>query len=191
MNSSALFYFLSFLITCFICYWMLLRKKKVCCALTEEDLKPFFEKLDLEGEEKVRKHWLTILAFSSLYSVILFLNNDWTDHTGDSYNFLISLLKGIGMVTPGTLITYYFAYKKRGTAWLLVQLITIPIAIVIFYFTTYPEVTTSQLVFFVLDFFIEGYYWFCSLKLFKVNSERKHQKALAIKAKLEVKASSI
>lgn len=185
MNSSFLFYFLSFLITCFIIYWVLLRKKKVCCALTEEDLKPFFEKLDLAGEEKIRKHWLAIFAFSSIYSIILFLNNDWTDHTGESFNFFISLLKGLGMILPGTLITYYFAYIKRGTVWLLVQLITIPIAIVVFYFTTYPEVTPFQLAFFAFDLFIEAYYWFCSLQLFKVNSARKHQKALAMKAKLE------
>lgn len=185
MNSSVLFYFLNFLVTGFIIYWVLLRKKKARVALTDDDLKPFFEKLDLAGEEKVRKRWLTILGVSSLYSVILFLNNDWAENAGDSFNFFISLLKGLGMVLPGTLITYYFAFKKRGTLWLLVQLITMPIAVVIFYYSYYPELTASQLAFFVFDFFIEGYYWFCSFQLFKINSARKHQKALAIKAKLE------
>ena len=183
MNSSPLFYLLSFLLTCFIIYWGLLRKKGT--ALTEEELKPFFEKLDLAEEEKVRKRWFNVLVFSSFYSVILFLNNKWAEDAVNPFIFSISLLKGIGIVLPGTLITYYFAYKKRGSFWLIVQLITIPIAVVIFYLTYYPELTTSQLAFFIFDFFIEGYYWLCSFKLFKVNSARKHQKALAIKAKLE------
>ena len=108
---------------------LLLRKASRYLAerllLPDDNIPLYLHRLDVEKENKIRKLWLISFILANLFS-IYFPFVTWVNSAGISpfLAFAIALLS----VIPSIWITYYCAYLKRGSAFLLYLIISIPVS---------------------------------------------------------------
>ena len=177
------------LIAYYICKLFLKEEKKAeeQIVFVDADLKPLLKPLDLENEEKVRKSWLRAFFIStSLSTLILVLEKIESPLT--PWVFFFHLFFSLLGVSIFIWITYYCAYKKRGTAWLMFQLIMSPIAnligsckALIYDSTEFGYIVTALGL--IPGMIVAAYYWINCLRLRRVNLARKEYEKLAQKIK--------
>lgn len=189
---------LVFLLIAFGLYKLLKSKSKKSesrQALSEEDLKPFLSGINLDSEEKVRKQWLVSLfiftGISALSSLITYFGEssfkELSEYTGIAFSILFGLFVSAVALIPLFWITYHCAYKKRGTAWIMWIMISLPLGelsdIAKGGWSQSAEWDSTGWIMVMTFLVVEVYFWINCLRLRRVNSEREYQKVLALKAK--------
>lgn len=176
---------LVFLLMSFGIYKLLKRKKNASKRpkVSEEDLQPYLQDIDVKKEKKVRKRWLTIFCIIQFLNFLFFFLHFSIDGFTESpsnkeltfmlvFFFLFSAL----IVMPVFWITYHCSYKKRGTKWLMFILILTPLAGA----ARILSGEESQMLA-TVDVAILAYYWIHCLRLYKVNALRKQKTKIALK----------
>lgn len=164
-------------------------------SLSEVDLKPFLETLNLEIEEKVRKQWLiSFFAFTGISALsILFTYfgggafNEFSKNTSPAFGVVCGLLIVSLALIPRFWIIYHYSYKKRGTAWLMWTMILLPLGELVDIgkgrWNEVAELDCLGWFIFITFLGIEVFFWINCLRLRRVNADRKYQRVLALKAK--------
>lgn len=107
------------IITCAFALYLYRRFKK--SGLTEEDVQPYLQNLDLEKEKRTKKQWLITLISMNLISIpiVIFVLNHVFNLLGTyatmpwfAYIFIPFILITIVMTVCSL---YYCTYKKQGT----------------------------------------------------------------------------
>ena len=170
---------------------LLLRKASSYLAerllLPDDNIPLYLHRLDVEKENKIRKLWLISFILANLFS-IYFPFVTWVNSVGISpfLAFAIALLS----VIPSIWITYYCAYLKRGSAFLLYLIISIPVSIVILsmnelirpLFIWSSHLKISGILYLAALIF----FWTSSIKIRRVNLNRRyHINALALTEKFK------
>lgn len=107
-------------------------------SLSKTDLNPYFDGLNFDIEEKVRKQWLiSFFLFIGMTFVSIFFEgfgvgafNGFFENTNldfSDFSVISSLIFSCLNLLLWGWITYYCAYKKRGTGWLMWIMITLPL----------------------------------------------------------------
>lgn len=146
--------------------------------ITESELKPFAETINLEKEDNVRKLWL--VSFLAYSIVTVFNTYSALEDLQTTLDVSSLIIMAITRIIPWFLITFYCSYKKRGTGWLLWILISLPIREFIpllIALKLSPAWDTFTMVLIGLIF------WNNSIRLLKTNSTREYTKVLAFKNK--------
>ncbi len=173
-------------------YWQYRKKKAVLkkqAQLTEELQNPFLDEMSRENETRIRKHWLiTLCLYTATFFIPLFefpfqeLFNEFSW----MIQIVLAIVFGIFFILasfPWFWIAYYCAYKKRGTAWLLWTIITIPLGEVIMIISGEHWIQTHtwssfHLFHVIASLSCEAIYWVNCLRLYKINSAREDQMLL-------------
>jgi len=169
------------------CIYKLLRRRSKNSgkqqSLSEGDLKPFLESLNVDLEEKVREQWLiSLFAFQGISALSILLTyfrddafNEFSVNIGPGFSvvfgFFICSLSSI----PWFWFTSHCPYKRRGTAWLMWTMILLPLGHGGWNHVAAEWETFGRL--------IGLLYWINCLPLYRVNSAREYQRVLAFKAK--------
>lgn len=198
MDTDILIYSLAFFGIAFAIYKIYKWRSanaKIDQSLSDTDLKPYFDSLNLEFEEKARKQWLAI--FLTLNGFI-FLNSIYHIYNGDTFlklsekfgvifPLIFAILCFLLIALPILWFTYYCAYKKRGTALLMFIIVTYPLELI---FNIGYNLWTHAAAWDIFGWILTGIslgldvlLWIASIRLWKVNTARKHQKILAFQAK--------
>lgn len=155
--------------------------------LPDDNISLYLHKIDVKKEDKVRKLWFISFILTNVFAVYpSYLSNLNSGKFGPALALLITFLSLI----PGIWIAYYCAYKKRGSAFLLFLIITIPLS---YFFLTVNEFikplftwTNTFKLYVVFYLLTVVYYWINSIKLRKVNLTRRyHKNALALQELFE------
>jgi hypothetical protein len=153
----------------------------------------YLKPIDEIKEAKTKKRWLTTYILTYLFSIIstfsIWLNISTPQPIAAKiltlFFYLISLALSFW-------ITYHCAYKKQGSAFLLLLLITIPISTIVtlvsqlnqtFY---WPQFSLLTLILLFINFGLNALFWVVSFELRKVNLVRRyHLNALILKEKFQ------
>lgn len=163
--------------------------------LTDDELNPFLNTLNLDVEKKVRKQWLvSFFAFTGIHALSAFLAyigdgaySMVSENTSPALSVIFGIFISFFILIFWFWITYHCAYKKRGTAWLMWTMISIPLR-------ELADIGKGEWKhaaewdsfgwFMVITFIgIEIFYWINCLRLRRVNAAREYQRILALKAK--------
>ncbi len=170
---------------------MLLRKASRYLAdrllLPDDNIPLYLQKIDTVSEDNIRRLWLISFIVTNLFAAYFsFLSNMNSIKAGPLLASIITLLTLI----PSVWITYYCAYYKRGSAFLLYLIISLPLS---FFFLGMNELikpifmwTAPLKISGLLYFPTVIFFWICSIKLRKVNLTRRyHKNALALREKFK------
>ena len=189
-NTTTLIVLLIYALIALSVYWQYRKKKDILkkqAQLIEELQHPFLDETVRENETKVRKHWLIALCLYTATFFIPLFKPPFFPELFDAFSLTIQIALSIVFGTffilacfPWFWIPYYCAYKKRGTAWLLWSIITIPLGEVIMVILDEHWILASAWSSFHIFHAIaytscEAIYWVNCLRLFKVNSAREDQ----------------
>jgi MFS family permease len=186
---------ITFLLLPVLCLFVpvyLRHRKNKKYPISEEELRSYLNNAQIEHEARVRKQWLvsfsTLIMISIVSSMALWLvpSPVLTEPTPDAIEQpAIACVLSIGCILACSLIGYYCAYKKRGTVWLLLSIISIPTGIVSpFLARTEPLPSgLAEWMAFSMIAGIEMWLWANCIRLRKVNGVRKTQVKLARKNK--------
>ena len=190
---------LVFLLVCFGLYRLFKTRSKKSTSqqkLSEEDLKPFLDVLNLDMEEKVRKQWLislyAITGISAFPIILTYFGgdggfNEFSENTSPTFSIIFGLFISSLALIPWFWITYHCSYKKRGTAWLIWTMISLPLreleSIGKGEWHQVSEWDSLGWSMVIMSLGIKVFYWINCLQLRRVNSVREHQTILALKAK--------
>ncbi len=169
-------------------------KKRV--FFPNDELSLYLAPLDIKSEEKIRKQWLWTFLISTLFSLAPFtviVSNPQLQAQIPYQNapLFYAVMFSVMLVAMAMVLwlVYYCAYKKRGTALLLIILISIPFAQINFYSMNfsksynYSNLTTTLL---FIGNAIQIVYWFTSLRLRNANLKRRyHESALRLQEKFK------
>lgn len=163
-------------------------------SFTSDEVKPFLDQLDPQHEKRVRKFWLVsfllAIAFTIITNLIEFIGLGLsTEATSKSiFNQLITVLAQI----PVFWMLYYCAYKKKGTALLMLSISIRTIILVMTFFEIWNHtglLDPSSWLFIALLLPIDVFFLVTSINLYKVNSKVEYQIVLALKHKYGVSAN--
>lgn len=168
-------------------------KLKTRILLPSSDISIYLKPIDEIKEAKVKKEWLTIfiLTYLSSFISIFFV---WSNISSLQPNFFkITLLFIYGIIFSLSLwITYHCAYKKQGTAYLLLLLISIPLSIGFSLFSQlqqplyWSQFSKLTLILLFINYGLNALFWIESFKLRRINLIRRyHQNALTLKEKFQ------
>ena len=146
-----------------------------------------FDKTYVEKEEATRRMWLTSLLVNvgiTMINTLLLIfaekpeSFDFIEYTGP-LPFIVGSIFFVSLICfIATKIERYYAYKKRGTKWLVVLLlfgaismIAMPIQVYIAYGTKYLPLLLTE---YTLGFIASFFRLYTSFNLYKVNAKRKH-----------------
>lgn len=192
------------LLIAFGVYKLLRRKSKNSenQQLSEADLKPFLDGLNSDIEEKIRKQWLvSLFAFTGISALSIVLTyfgdgifNEFSENTSPAIIIVIGIFISCLALLSWFWITYHCSYKKRGTAWLMLTMITLPLREL----TSIGKGQWNQVTewdsfawFMIITFLgMKVFFWINCLRLQRVNSAREYQRVLAWKAKYGPDADS-
>ena len=149
----------------------------------------YLREIDTNYEDSVRKQWfisfILMNLFASFFSYFTSMNSGY-------FSILSAILIATASLIPSIWITYYCAYQKRGSAWLLYLIITIPfsfLSLPAFYLSAKnnlsplmfsPALMLSALTSSIMTIV----FWINCIRLRKVNLKRRHhQNALILKEK--------
>lgn len=151
-------------------------KKRSAQVIPAQEIPFFFTEEEIAYEKEIRKKWLTSYFGVVLLLILSFFNGMTQSEAALPFIFLIAL--SIVVNIPWCWITYHCAYKKKGTRWLLWNLISMPLAEVIAIIKQ-PMEGWGAMNFIILGIalMIEGYYLFNSYQLRKLNLEMKNKKS--------------
>ncbi len=161
-------------------------------SFSKVDLKPFLETLNLEIEEKVRKQWLiSFFAFIGISALSILLNyfggsefNEFSENTSPAFGVVCGLLILSLILIFRFGITYHCSYKKRGTAWLMWTMISLPLGELAGIrkgeWSQAAEWDFLRWFMVITSLGIEVFFWINCLRLRRVNLDRA---CLALKAK--------
>lgn len=141
---------------------------------------------EFQDEDKVRKNWLisffVFLGLSVFFGTFFLLENQQLYNFYNNANslFIITFSSFMFISIIGYWwLTYFFAYKKNGTKWLMFLLITIPLRELKPFVRGdgYGIINYDLAEWFVLALFLgtKLVFWVNSLKLYKLNSARKRK----------------
>jgi hypothetical protein len=170
------------------CAYLILRKVskylKKRIFLPNDDLTLYLQPIDTQSEEKIRKQWLTTFIISTLFSIVCVIPILMDPQIAAQISFssapaLYSIIFAVGGVVSILIIwaVYHCAYKKRGTAILLLILISIPFGQIQFYMTNilkpynYSNLTMTLI---LISSVIQFLYWITSLRLRNANLKRRY-----------------
>lgn len=134
----------------------------------------------MEYENSIRKIWLNsffVIATLILISHLSELSNNLSEE--NSGPTLLIYFLSIPITLFSFWILYHFSYKKRGTKWLMFNILVEPIGIlglcaeIIINIEAYDEPLT--LVILACTLFIFTYFWINCIRLYRVNAVRKKQ----------------
>lgn len=163
-------------------------------SFTSDEVKPFLDQLDPQHEKRIRKFWLVsfllAIAFTIITNLIEFIGLELgTEATSKSiFNQLITILAQI----PVFWMLYYCAYKKKGTALLMLSISIRTIILVMTFFEIWNHtglLDPSGWLFIALLLPIDVFFLVTSINLYKVNSKVEYQIVLALKHKYGVSAN--
>jgi hypothetical protein len=160
--------------------------------ISEDEVRLYLNDIQTKHEAKVRKQWLLsyflLIVFSVLCFVVIWrlasveLRTSLLFETGSKDGGLVdAIFRELSVF----LIGYYFAYKKRGTIWLLGPIIATPIILLAELFVggmLYPEFGWGVLLFSPM-LGMEAWLWVSCIRLRKVNALRRSLTELARKNK--------
>lgn len=140
--------------------------------------------IDMPNENSVRFQWLiSFVAFTAVCVVarsLMVMTHYVALHGDTALGFAIGLSLGMGVqsvlfLTPWFLITYHCSYKKRGTKWLMLILISQPIvALLNLVNEDWQSLEFDAFSFLILGMFGIGIlFWVNCLRLYSVNLTRK------------------
>jgi hypothetical protein len=168
---------------------------KIQQSLSEDDLKPFLADINLQTEEGIRRQWLVsfyvYMGGTALFTFFNFFKIDSYNQLSELIGVIFTILLGLfilfPVLTPWFWITYHCAYKKRGTAWLMLFLISLPLGELanVAQGEWNQAMESGSFALIILMTFVgsEVFFWINCLRLYKFNSKRKYQTVLALKAK--------
>ena len=153
--------------------------------LPSSNISLYLKEIDTLKESQVRKNWMISFVlmnfFAAIFSFFTFFNTGY-------FNLITSIILPIPILIPSIWITYYCAYKKRGSAWLLYLIISLPISL--FSMGLKELVQPSFIwsawmkIFSIIYLASQIYFWITSIKLRKVNLTRRyHKNALILQEK--------
>ena len=177
-------------------FWRYRNNKKY--PITEEELSHYLCESERRHETKVRKQWLLSYTFLTLLLILLSVVAWWCSPE----ELRPALLLGDGVKKGGLvdnmfrellvfLIGYYFAYRRRGTIWLSLSIMTAPIAILVILFVGWmflPMLGWGVLLFSPV-LCLEIWLWVTCIRLRKVNVLRRSLIKLAREKKYFQKAT--
>ena len=171
--------------------YLLLRKSSKYLAnrllLPTADINLYLKEIDTSNEERVRKQWFITFVLINIFGFIypyLSLRSSGAFNIGISIGIIaISLI-------PSIWITYYCAYQKRGSAFLLCLIITFPFSIFGLiakeYFGLIMKWSPALVAVSISYITIAIFYWINCIRLRKVNLTRRfHKNALILQEKFK------
>jgi len=166
-------------------YKKIIKKKKESeNAVVIEEKPVFLSDEEVSHENAVRKKWIssfygnasiTCISFFVTYLGALPLQEMAKPESIAA--ILLGIVISLVAITPWCWITYHCAYKKKGTKWLLWNMISLPLAELIG-FSSQPkhEWGIFIILFVTAALTIEAYYWVNCYQLCKINLELKNEK---------------
>ncbi|CUI18124.1 putative membrane protein (plasmid) [Candidatus Protochlamydia naegleriophila] len=156
-------------------------------SFTVDEIKPFLDQIDAKHEKRVRRIWLISFCLAIVLTVVNTLTGlmELTLRSQTFNIFLYPLIIFLA-VTPGPWIIYHCAYKKKGTAWLLVVIFSKTIVLVVSIFKILGQAALLDSLDWLniaLPFSIDAFFWVSCIKLYRVNSKIEYQIVLALKHK--------
>lgn len=173
-SQVAIIYFVS----AFLFLYKVFKKAKINNELDEGEHLSEYERVI---ERKIRKKWLVAFLLMSVIFVLLLLATIFvgdgvesvSEEVGIPFGIMISTL----VIIPWFWITYYCAFKKRGTQWLTWTMIMLPLnelrGISEEGWRSILEWNAISWFLFLIVFIVEFYYWINCFRLRKINSKRK------------------
>ena len=163
--------------------------------LPTSDIELYLKEINTTKEEKVRRQWLISFVILNIISIIFsYLSraafSPYLSGMSTVIFNAVALAISVLSVIPSILITYYCAYQKRGSAFLLYIIIILPLSIFGLMTREYfrPSMIWSQAL--VIASFsqlaINIVYWINCIRLRSVNLKRRfHTNALILKEKFK------
>lgn len=157
-------------------------------SFTNDEIKPFIDQIDSKHEKMVRKIWLVSFLLSIVLTTVNTLTGliEMTLHTSITLNtFLYPLIIALAVI-PGSWMLYHCAYKKKGTAWLMLVIFIRTIVLVVSIFKILGQAALLgplDWLFIALSFSIDVFFWGSCIELYRVNSKTEYQIVLALKHK--------
>lgn len=155
-------------------------------AEVEGVVNPQLTEIQTESERKVRRNWLISFALYYVSVVVaytsLFLEEGIFDEVIREFGFFWALGASAAIsaliLACGLSIVYYCAFRRKGTALLLLILCAVPTRELLGMAKAGIE-PLAQLdpvgwLIFAALLGVEVFYWFCSLRLYQVNRLRKN-----------------
>ncbi len=168
-------------------------KLKNRILLPTSDISIYLKQVDEIKEEKARKTWLItfiITYISSLFSAFsMWMNMSISQPLPVRIAVLFSYIVSFAIYFW---IAYHCAYKKRGSLYLLILLISIPLSylsLIISHFNDashWSELTNLTKLSIWINFGLNIFFWISSFNLRKINLIRRyHTNALLLKEKFQ------
>lgn len=164
-------------------YKKIIKNKKISeNSMIGEEEPVFFTENQIALEKEIRKKWLSsYYAMAALLTLSIFNGFISTVSLGEMTkseavtNILFIMVFSFIATIPWCWITHHCAYKKKGTKWLLWNLISMPVAEILGFVNLPNENWNVLSLFFVgIAFTIEAYYLYNSYQLRKINLEIKN-----------------
>ncbi len=178
---------LLFLVTlvCFPTYYYFKNRKLESAfnKLSDRDKQAYLAKIDPLAEDNVRKKWLIAMLLNmslGMLFIVLSLVGLSATRAMPLTGLFISLVVVLAIMGGGIAIAYHCAYKKRGTIYPVLSLIGVSYGMLsLLTGSDYsdPLMLTVALILFLP----QVYYFWNSLKLYRVNAFRRSLKQLAVK----------
>ena len=156
--------------------------------ITVGEIKPFLDQIDAKHEKRVRRFWLISFLLSIVFIIIStlieFMNLELgTEATIQSifYQLITVLAQMLGFW-----IFYHCAYKKKGTALLMLSISIKTFVLVMSIFEIWEHAALLDplsWLFIALLYSINVFFLVSSINLYKINSKIEYQTVLALKHK--------
>jgi hypothetical protein len=168
-------------------------KLKNRILLPTSDISTYLKQVDEIKEEKARKRWLIIFIINYLSSIFSAFSMWMNMSVSQPLPIKITVLSSYAISFALSFwITYHCAYKKRGSAYLLLLLISIPISIFFLIMSQFSnpsywsQLTNLTKISVLLNFGLNMLFWISSFNLRKINLVRRyHTNALLLKEKFK------
>ncbi|GAB4232814.1 MAG: hypothetical protein Tsb0021_11590 [Chlamydiales bacterium] len=172
-----------FLFTFFILY-KIYRKEQIEVVLHKQDQANKTTEAEWLREIKIRKHWLISFYLTSFLGVFSFFSGIIEDKNFQDLTKIeleIALILATLIMTPLFYITYHCSFKKRGTVWLTLTIISFPFNLIkeisSINWKDIVALNTGETFFifllFLLMFGVEMYFIVSCFQLRKINAQRK------------------
>ena len=170
-------------------YFRYRRNKKY--PISDDEARAYFTEADLQREARIRRHWLisyavlaSLALLSAFFPDVQVQQSPFFSETGQK---IIAAAITVLYTLISVSIGYYCAYKKRGTMWLLLVIVAVPVG-TIFSLAGEWKMLFSQLGWWAAlslspSVAVIAWFWVSCLRLRAVNLARRSRIELARKEK--------
>lgn len=121
-------------------------------------------------EESIRKYWLISFGLAATFSYFYTFLGDWSSNDTFGLMFSDSIINWL-FIGLGFFLLYYFAYVKRGTKYLISNIIGTVIIMVFYVVTLIPHITLESGIYALSYVAVNSYFLFTSSLLYISNKK--------------------